>query len=133
MALPRSPDAAVTRPAATSPVPASASPADTPEARGEATFLSVCSTCHKSGGEYVPLAMSSTVAGPDPSNVIHIVMGGIRPPAGSPDKTMPAFGQSLSDEQITDLVTFIRTRFSDKPAWPDVAGKVRAARSEGGS
>ena len=115
------------------PALASATPADTPEGRGEATFLRVCSTCHKGGGEVVPLAMSSTVAGIDPRNVIHIVMGGIRPPAGSPDKTMPAFGQTLSDEQITELVTFVRTRFSDQPAWPDVAAHVRAARSEGGS
>jgi mono/diheme cytochrome c family protein len=115
------------------PAAPAANPADTPEARGESTFLRVCSTCHKNGGEVVPLAMSSTVAGPDPRNVIHIVMNGIKPPAGSPDKTMPAFGLTLSDEQIADLVTFVRSRFSDKPAWPDVAAHVRAARSEGGS
>jgi mono/diheme cytochrome c family protein len=114
------------------PAPAAANPADTPEARGETTFLRVCSTCHKGGGEVVPLAMSSTVAGPDPRNTIHIVMDGIRPPAGSGDKTMPAFGQTLTDEQITDLVTFVRSRFSDRPAWPDVAAHVRDARSYGG-
>ncbi len=119
-------------PAAPLPAPATP-PADTPEARGEATFQRVCATCHKSGGEIVPLALSSSVAGPDPRNVVHIVMGGIKPPAGSSDKTMPAFGQTLSDEQITELVGFVRSRFSQKPAWADVAAKVRAARSEGGS
>lgn len=112
------------------PAAAAATPADTPEARGEATFVRVCSSCHKSSSEIVPLALSSTVAGPDPRNVIHIIMKGIQPPANSSDKTMPAFGQTLSDEQIAELVAFVRARFSDKPAWPDVAKHVRDVRAE---
>jgi mono/diheme cytochrome c family protein len=101
--------------------------------RGEAVFARVCANCHRSGGQTVPLALTSTVAGPDPRNVIHIVIGGIKPPAGASDKSMPAFGQSLSDEEIADLLAFLRSRFTDRPAWSDVPARVREARALGAS
>jgi mono/diheme cytochrome c family protein len=112
---------------AASPAPAAAS--DTAEGRGEATFARVCANCHRSGGQTVPLALSSTVAGPDPRNVIHIVMNGIEPPSGVPDKSMPRFGSTLSDEEIADLLAFIRVRFSDRPAWSDAPARVKEARA----
>jgi mono/diheme cytochrome c family protein len=100
-----------------------------PAARGEAVFARVCANCHRNGGQTVPLALTSTVAGPDPRNVIHIVIGGIEPPAGAADKSMPAFGQSLSDEEIADLLVFLRSRFTDRPAWPDVPARIKEARA----
>jgi mono/diheme cytochrome c family protein len=109
--------------------PAPAAPDDTAEARGEATFARVCANCHRSGGQTVPLALTSTVAGPDPRNVIHIVMNGIAPPSGASDKSMPRFGPTLSDEEIADLIAFVRSRFTDKPAWSDVPARIREARA----
>jgi mono/diheme cytochrome c family protein len=111
------------------PAPAAA---DTPEGRGEATFTRVCANCHRSGGQTVPLALTSTVAGPDPRNVIHIVMNGIEPPSGVPEKSMPRFGQ-LSDEEIADLLAFLRARFTDRPPWTDVPARIAEARALGAS
>jgi mono/diheme cytochrome c family protein len=109
--------------------PAPAAAADTAEARGEATFARVCANCHRSGGQTVPLALTSTVAGTDPRNVIHIVMNGIQPPSGVPEKSMPRFGPTLSDEEIADLLAFLRVRFTDRPAWNDVPARIGEARA----
>ena len=112
---------------ASAPTPAAAG--DRPEARGEAIFSRVCANCHRSGGQTVALALTSTVAGADPRNVIHIVMNGIEPPSGVPEKSMPRFGPTLSDEEIADLLAFIRARFTDRPAWSDVPARIREARA----
>jgi mono/diheme cytochrome c family protein len=42
---------------------------------------------------------------------------------------MPAFGQSLSDEEIADLLAFLRSRFTDRPAWTDVPARIKEARA----
>jgi mono/diheme cytochrome c family protein len=102
---------------------------DAQAARGEAVFARVCANCHRSGGQSVPLALTSTVAGPDPRNVIHIILEGIKPAAGASDKSMPAFGPSLSDEEIADLLAFLRSRFTDRPAWTDVPARIAEARA----
>jgi mono/diheme cytochrome c family protein len=77
----------------------------------------------------VPLALTSTVAGPDPRNVIHIVMNGVEPPSGVPEKSMPRFGSTLSDDEIADLLAFLRSRFTDKPAWGDLPARIAEARA----
>ncbi len=41
---------------------------------------------------------------------------------------MPGFGAVLSDQQITDLLTYLRARFGGSPAWDDVPAAVQAAR-----
>jgi mono/diheme cytochrome c family protein len=106
---------------------------DEPVARGEATFERVCANCHRSGGQTVPLALTSTVAGPDPRNAIHIIMDGIEPPPGVPGKTMPRFGGTLSDEEIADLLAFMRSRFTRSPPWSDAAARISEIRQGGDS
>ena len=96
--------------------------------RGLATFARVCANCHRANGQPVPLALTSTVNGPDPRNFLHIVDKGIMPPQGAFDRSMPAFGGSLSDDDITDLATFVRAHFSEGPAWNDVGARVAEIR-----
>ncbi len=113
--------------------PSPTPPASTATAaeRGEATFVRVCANCHRSGTQNAPLALSSTVAGPDPRNLIRIVDKGITPPQNSFDLSMPAFGGGLSDSDLADLVTFVRGHFSKQPAWPNVAATVAEVRAAG--
>ena len=94
-------------------------------------FRDQCSHCHKKGGGDLPasLALTGTVNAPDPRNVIHIVFDGIRPPRGAMRRSMPAFGASISDADITDMLQFMRWHFSDQPAWEDVAGHVAHKRA----
>ena len=97
--------------------------------RGEATFARVCANCHRAGTNTAPLALSSVVSGPDPRNLIHIIDRGIEPPQNALDHSMPAFGGSLSASDLADLVTFVRSRFSEKPAWSNVSVLITEARA----
>ena len=52
---------------------------------------------------------------------------------GSATPYMPAFATALTDEQVAGIAGYLRRRFSDKPAWPDLPAQVKAARREGGA
>ena len=103
--------------------------AATAAGRGQALFAKSCANCHRAGGQTVPLALTSTVNGPDPRNLIHVISRGIQPPKGSPDQSMPAFGGSLSDDNFADLVAFVRHHFSKQPAWSGIPALVKSTRS----
>lgn len=97
--------------------------------RGEEIFGRACANCHKHGGQTTPLALGAAMNAPHPGNLIAIVLYGIQPPSGSPEKSMPRFAQSLNDEQIADLVAYMRTRFTQQPAWSDVAPRIKEMRA----
>ena len=96
-------------------------------------YAGACAVCHESGGE-VPftlrsLALHSAVDGPDPRNVVNAVVAGIHPAPGRVGGFMPAFGAALSDEQIADVVRYVRARFSERPPWTDVEALIGRARA----
>jgi mono/diheme cytochrome c family protein len=112
------------------PGPATSDPARSDPAveRGALVFKGACASCHESGGT-VPftvasLAQHTALAAPDPRNVIHVVLGGITPAEGEVGGIMPAFQGTLTEAQITDLLTYLRARFTDEPAWPKVGDEV---------
>ncbi len=109
--------------------PPQASAGTTPSSRGEATFARACANCHRQGGQTVPMALLTSVNNPGPTNVIQAVLVGVKPPDGSPDRSMPGFAGSLTDSQIAELVEFIRSRFSKDAAWTEVEKQVASARS----
>jgi mono/diheme cytochrome c family protein len=108
--------------------PAGADPAF---GRGLAVFARVCANCHRANAQAAPLALVSTVTGPDPRNFLHIVVDGIRPPEAAFDRSMPGFGGSLGDADLVDLATFVRAHFSEQPAWGELEAKVREVRGGG--
>ena len=99
--------------------------------RGMEVFRDQCSHCHKRGGGDlpVPLALTGTVNAPDPRNVIHIIFDGIRPPRGAARRSMPAFGASISDSDIGELLKYMRWHFTDQAPWDDVAEHIAAKRA----
>jgi mono/diheme cytochrome c family protein len=104
---------------------------DTSFGRGNELFAKVCANCHHVGGQTVPLALTSTVNASDPRNLIHVFDEGIQPTKGASDHSMPAFGGSLNNEDLANLVAFVRYHFSKQPAWSDVPvqiGKIRAGK-----
>lgn len=111
------------------PSPTAPSSPDTALGRGEATFARVCANCHRAGTDTAPLALSSVVNGPDSRNLIHIIDQGIEPPRNSVNRSMPAFRGSLSASDLADLVRFVRSHFSRKPAWPNVIAHIAKARA----
>jgi mono/diheme cytochrome c family protein len=100
---------------------------------GAAIFAGACATCHHGGGEWpstrpVPLGLSTTVHGPDARNLLHIVVDGIHPRPGESGKIMPGFAGALTDAQIVALAGYVRSRFSDKPAWTGMAEALQQIR-----
>src|SRR5690606_37555543 len=84
---------------------------------GARVYYEYCSNCHvTSGAGYYPfqppLAGNPVVMDQDPSSLINITLNGsLRViTAGGPDvNDMPYFRQLLSDQEIADALTFIRT------------------------
>lgn len=102
-------------------------------AEGRQIFVGACAICHHKGGAFpatrpAELALSSTVAGPDPRNLIHIILNGVHPPPGAPGLMMPGFDAALTNEQVAALAAFIRDHFSDEPAWDNLDETVRRIR-----
>ena len=105
------------------------------ESSGENIFYAACASCHE-GDRRLPfggvnLALSTGPSGPNPDNVINVVLWGLPPADGARSPVMPGFAGSLSDQQLVALLSYVRSRFSDKPAWANLDREVRDAKSGG--
>jgi len=99
-------------------------------------FSSACGACHHDGdgpvelGMNLPLALHSSLHSARPDNLLRAILEGVREPATAELGYMPAFRDSLSDRQVTELVAYMRQRFApDKPAWTELeaaSARVRA-------
>jgi mono/diheme cytochrome c family protein len=94
--------------------------------RGGAIYREHCATCHGASGQgapgaYAPLAGNHDVSLPQTANLTRIVERGGCPPSsgGNPRPYgMPPFGQTLSDQDIADVLSYIRQ------SWGNAAGPV---------
>jgi mono/diheme cytochrome c family protein len=103
------------------------------EAQGAAIYDAACAMCHE-GGRPPPFGgldfrSSTSVNAPNPQNVINVTLFGLPPADGEASAVMPAFGASLSDQQVADLLAYMRRHFSGKAPWEGVAEMVRKTRS----
>ena len=104
---------------------------------GALDYLNNCAACHLSSGKgyretFPALAENPVLNAEDPTSVIHIILNGatIPPTAKAPtDFAMPAFANRLSDKEVADLATFVRSSWgnSGKAVTPDQVGRVRSA------
>jgi mono/diheme cytochrome c family protein len=104
--------------------------------RGAAVYVDSCAACHKTNGEgyarFFPELRGNPVTMSDnPVSLIHITLMGQTLP-GFNDKapssiTMPPFGWRLNDQEVADVVTFVRSSWGNKAA-PVTAEEVRAVR-----
>jgi mono/diheme cytochrome c family protein len=99
-------------------------------ALGASVYAGSCAGCHDQGRGVssdaalrLPLAVALHI--PDPRNLVHIVREGIQPPDGHTGRWMPPFEGSLSDDELTALVTWLRRQGTDAPPWNDVARNVK--------
>ena len=65
---------------------------------------------------------------PDARNLTHVILEGIDPPKASPAALMPGFSAAFTDRQIAALMAYLRSTFSDQPAWSGLEDTVREAR-----
>jgi mono/diheme cytochrome c family protein len=81
-----------------------------PQRGGEALYKGICQDCHMpdargavGAGQYPALAKNPKLE--EPGYPISVVTHGL--------KSMPAFGGVLDDEQVSDIVNYIRTHFGN--------------------
>jgi nicotinate dehydrogenase subunit B len=102
---------------------------------GARLYQGACAVCHEVGGlplfgSRPSLALNSNLHSASPDNLIHVILHGITAPASSDLGYMPAFGGSLDDAQLVELVSYLRRQFApDKPAWSDIGGAVARLRA----
>jgi len=96
---------------------------------GKAIYENRCAPCHDSVGAGISnlfprLANAPLVQSTDPTSLIRVVLIGSRAGATAAAPTapaMPAFGWNLSDQEIADVLTYVRN------AWGNAAQPVQPA------
>jgi len=106
-------------------------------ARGKTVYLQRCMVCHQADGGGVPklnapLDASSAVNGSDVSKLIKYIVKGfadrVEIDGELYSNAMPA-AADLTDQQIADVLTFIRSNWSNK-AGPVTTLQVKQTRSK---
>lgn len=105
-----------------------------------AVYTTYCRACHQrdgkgDGGRFPPLEKSEWVNG-DKTVLINVVLNGLSGPItvrGLPyEEPMPAHGSFLSDEQVSEVLTYIRQNFGNDsgPITPEEVAAVRKQNSD---
>ena len=94
---------------------------------GEAIYQGICQGCHmadakgaEGAGRYPALASNPRLAGA--GYVVHLVLKG--------QKGMPGFADNLSDQQIADVVNYVRIHFGNRYGGAVTPAEVQAARGK---
>ncbi|WP_213880867.1 cytochrome c [Pseudomonas sp. dw_358] len=90
--------------------------------RGASVYIDNCAACHRTDGQgytrvFPALAGNPVLQGKDGTSAIHIVLDGntLAGTHTAPSSfTMPAFAWRLSDQQVADVVTFIRDSWGNQ-------------------
>lgn len=119
---------------------ASAAPAMTPKSQqtldmGAKLYETHCVECHKAGGEgepphFPPLAGNRALMLASPANPIRAVLHGGYPPSTRGNAYpygMPPFGNTLNDQEIAALISYIRNAWGNQGALVS-AGQVNRYR-----
>lgn len=110
---------------------------------GAAVYYDNCTGCHMHTGAGQPhvfpqLKDSSSVHAAHADTLINVVLNGDRKPATPADQTglrMPAFAEKLDDDDIADLVTYIRNAWGNRadPVSSSTVADLREKTRHGGS
>jgi mono/diheme cytochrome c family protein len=96
-----------------------------------ALYAGACAVCHDPGAPMMqqgrpPLAWGTPLHEDNAHDTVRVIMKGLVPAGTGP--TMPAYADLLTDRQVQEIANYLRTRFTDKPAWSDVPAAVAEAR-----
>lgn len=105
---------------------------------GAKVYIDNCSACHRSDGHgytrvFPALAGNPVLQSEDATSLIHIVLNGgtLAATHTAPSTfTMPAYAWRLSDQQVADVVNFIRSSWGNQAAAVK-ASDVASVRKEG--
>lgn len=101
---------------------------------GAAIYASACASCHESGRPVpyggIGLSLSTVINGESSRNLLNLVLGGVPAADGVRAPIMPGFSGTMTDQQMIELASYLRSTFSKKPAWADTAAQLREARGQ---
>lgn len=102
---------------------------------GERVYLAQCAACHGSDGRgrpphFPPLAQNQSIQMESAVNPIRMVLNGGYPPATQKNPMpygMPPFAQTLNDDEVAAVVTYIRLAWGNvgTPVTPAEANELR--------
>jgi nicotinate dehydrogenase subunit B len=101
---------------------------------GQRFYEGACAVCHAVGGPPLfgsrpSLALNTNLHAASPDNLIQVILHGITTPVSSDLGYMPAFGEHISDEQLAELIAYLRRQFApQKPAWTGVKDAIMRIR-----
>jgi nicotinate dehydrogenase subunit B len=101
---------------------------------GARLYQGACAVCHEVGGAPLfgsrpSLALNSNLHSAVPDNLIQVILHGIASPVSSDLGYMPAFGDSMTDGQVAELVSYLRQQFAPgKPPWANLETAIGRAR-----
>ncbi len=100
---------------------------------GGLVYINNCSMCHQPNGKGIPgnfpnLAGNGAITAESPDNVISAVLGGL--PGGGTYGQMPPFSPKLTNQEIADVVNYVRNswgNYAPATATPDKVAAIRAS------
>jgi mono/diheme cytochrome c family protein len=103
------------------------------EGPGVEIYLNHCASCHMRNGEGVagevpPLKGNGAVTAQGPENVIRVVLQGVL--ARDDYRMMPALGADMTDQQIADVVNYVRNSWGNSSPEAAGGGSVSDIRKE---
>jgi nicotinate dehydrogenase subunit B len=106
-----------------------------PSSPGARLYQGACAVCHEVGGlplfgSRPSLALNSNLHSRTPDNLVQVIMHGIMRPPSSDLGYMPAFKDAMSDDQLAELIGYLRNQFAPgKPAWTDAKAAIARIRA----
>jgi mono/diheme cytochrome c family protein len=99
-------------------------------ARGAQVYVGACAECHDRGreaeGGALPLPLATGLTIPTPRNLALITLDGILPEHGARRPWMPDYRGALTEDQLVDLLVYLRS-LTPEPPWNDVREELRQA------
>ena len=96
-------------------------------------YLGNCAACHGSdgsgsrGGFFPSLVSNSAVGASSANNLVKVILGGVSRDIGDEHYYMPAFGNHLSDQQVSDIANYVTANFG-RASTTISAAEVKALR-----
>lgn len=104
---------------------------------GQNIYDGACAACHDTArgsplfGVRPVLSLNTNITAAAPDNLIRVVLAGIAEPADSSLGYMPGFAATLNDEQVTDLLAYLRGQYAPQSApWTGLREAVERTRAE---
>lgn len=106
------------------------------DSRGAELYVDNCAACHRTDAKgyasvFPSIAGNATVMAQDPTSLLHLILAGSSMPSTATRPSnlgMPGFGWRLSDEEVAQLGSYLRSSWGNQ-APAVTAAQVRAVRA----